>query len=84
MLLVEDDDAVRRMAARRLESDGYHVTAASNGGAALELLAAAEPRMDVLLTDVIMPEMNGVKLAVQVRVRKPGLPVVLMSGCIDP
>ena len=84
VLLVEDDDAVRRMAARLLESDGYYVTTASNGGAALEQLAGAEPPVDVLLTDVIMPEMNGVELAAQVRVRQPGLAVVLMSGYIDP
>ena len=60
------------------------MTAASNGAAALEQLAAAEPPVEVLLTDVIMPEMTGVDLAAQVRVRQPGLPVVLMSGYIDP
>ena len=84
VLLVEDDEAVRRIAARLLDSGGYCVTAASNGGAALEQLAAAEPRVDVLVTDVIMPEMNGAELAAQARARQPGLPVVLMSGYIDP
>ena len=59
MLLVEDEDAVREVVRRVLERQGYHVLEASNGPRALAVAATWTSVIDLLLTDVIMPEMNG-------------------------
>ncbi len=84
ILLVEDDDAVRRTATRILVRAGYEVTSVAGGAAALQALAAQAGAFDLLLTDVIMPEMLGPELAVCARRIAPGLPVIFMSGYIDP
>jgi PAS domain S-box-containing protein len=75
-LVVEDADAVRVLTGRILYSAGYQVIPAENGAMALERLDAA----DVLVTDVVMPGMSGVELATAARERRPGLPVVFVSG----
>ena len=79
ILLVEDDDAVRRYVRSILESAGYTVAAAESGYAALEMLKDA-PGPDLLLTDVIMPGMDGRVLAQEVLRRLPSVRVVFMSG----
>ena len=76
VLVVEDADAVRMLTGRILYSAGYQVISVESGAVALERLDAA----DVLVTDVVMPGMSGVELAVQARERRPGLPVVFVSG----
>jgi CheY-like chemotaxis protein len=74
--VVEDADAVRVLTGRLLYAAGYQVVSVESGAVALERLDAA----DVLVTDVVMPGMSGVELAVTARERRPGLPVVFVSG----
>ena len=80
VLLVEDEDAVREVVRRVLERQGYHVLEASSGARALALAATWTRRIDLLLTDVIMPEMNGPQLAAQLVRLRPGLRVLYASG----
>jgi two-component system cell cycle sensor histidine kinase/response regulator CckA len=80
VLLVDDEDAMRTVARRVLERAGYRVLVARHGADALRLLEEHGPAVDVLLSDVVMPEMGGVELAARAVERLPGLPVVLMSG----
>ena len=83
ILLAEDDDAVRAIAREALERAGYQVLAAANGAAALALASAHEGAIDLLLTDVIMPGMNGRELAATLTRRRPGLRVLFASGYTD-
>jgi CheY-like chemotaxis protein len=78
VLVAEDDEELRQIVARILERHGYRVTTAGHGRAALALLGQA--RYDLLLSDVIMPEMSGVELAETTRSHHPSVPVLLMSG----
>jgi two-component system, cell cycle sensor histidine kinase and response regulator CckA len=80
ILVVEDDDAVRHFARRILERAGYRVLAAESGVAALAVSAALDPPVDLLVTDVGMPGMDGRTLAGRLRAAQPGLPVLLVSG----
>ena len=80
VLLVEDEEAVRSIAQRILERAGYQVLTARHGADALRALADAPTKVDVLLSDVAMPEMGGVELAALVAAQSPGIGVVLMSG----
>ena len=79
VLLVEDQDAVRRFASLALQGEGHQVSEAESGESALEL-AATDEHFDVLVTDVTMPGMDGQELAERVRVLRPDVGVVLMSG----
>ncbi|MFN2244324.1 MAG: GAF domain-containing protein, partial [Anaerolineae bacterium] len=83
VLVVEDDAGVRDLAVRVLESHGYHVLHAGCGPDALLLSEQYDGPIDLLLTDVVMPHMNGRKLAEQVRAQRPGIPVLFMSGYAD-
>jgi two-component system, cell cycle sensor histidine kinase and response regulator CckA len=80
VLLVEDDPAVRRVAERILVRDGFRVLQAANAAEALELAGAHAERIDLLLTDIVLPRMKGGELATRLRRARPGLPVLLMSG----
>jgi len=80
ILLVEDQAAVRDIATRMLSSLGYQVTTAEDGETALEILRHAHVTIDLLLTDVVLPGMNGGELAQQARTLMPGLKVVFASG----
>jgi two-component system cell cycle sensor histidine kinase/response regulator CckA len=80
VLLVEDEGLVRRMAARALGEAGYQVLEAENGRAALELAARYGPRIELVLTDVGMPEMDGHELARRLEELRPDLPVVFLTG----
>ena len=80
-LLVCDDDAdVCTTVVRALERAGHTVMSADHPARAVETLAGYDGRLDALVTDVIMPEMNGPQLAARVRELRPGLPVLYMSG----
>lgn len=80
ILLVEDNDDVRALARRMLERQGYRVHAFSSGTAAiLAVRGLAEP-LDLLITDVVMPEMNGRQLAEEIRRLRPGIRVLYSSG----
>jgi PAS domain S-box-containing protein len=83
ILLAEDDDAVRAIARTTLERAGYRVLAASDGLRALALLDEHPEEIDLLLTDVIMPNMNGRELAERMSALRPGLPVLFVSGYTD-
>ncbi len=83
ILLVEDADPLRKLAQVFLESNGFRVLSAPNGEAALEIAGQHSGIFDLLLTDVVMPGMNGRVLAEQLSMRQPGLNVLFMSGYTD-
>ncbi|CAN5401705.1 hypothetical protein BH09SUM1_BH09SUM1_31220 [soil metagenome] len=83
ILLVEDEDAVRRLSRHVLEIHGYNVIEARNGKHALEVAAAYEGDIDLLLADVIMPELGGPDLADQLCRKRPLMSVLYMSGYTD-
>jgi two-component system cell cycle sensor histidine kinase/response regulator CckA len=80
ILLVEDEDAVRSFSARVLRSKGYEVHEANSGEAALQLIEEQLDSIDLLITDVVMPRMDGPSLVRQVRKERPGLKVIFISG----
>jgi two-component system, cell cycle sensor histidine kinase and response regulator CckA len=80
ILLVEDEDAVRSVASRVLQNQGYTVLQARNGEEALKLLEDPNAAFDLILTDVVMPDMGGHALASQLRVRWPEVKLIYMSG----
>jgi PAS domain S-box-containing protein len=80
VLVVEDEPDVKRMAERILTNGGYSVIGTSQGADALELCRPGRQRIDLLLTDVIMPEMLGTELVEKVRAMRADLPVLYMSG----
>ena len=83
VLVVEDDDQLRRLTHRALASQGYTVLEADRGRAALDIARRHKGIIDLLLTDVIMPDTNGRKLADTLRSVRPGLRVLYMSGYPD-
>ena len=83
VLLVEDEDQVRNFMIKGLEHEGFAVTACPSADCALEKLAKSAIRPDILVTDVVMPRVNGGQLAEAVRQRYPGLPVLFVSGYTD-
>jgi two-component system cell cycle sensor histidine kinase/response regulator CckA len=80
VLLVEDDDLVRKAARRILETDGYRVLEAGNGVDALAVAEQFQGKIDLLLTDVVMPRMNGRDLAAALRSSRPEVRVIYVSG----
>jgi CheY-like chemotaxis protein len=83
VLVVEDEEAVRKLAIRLLEGHRYRVIAAASGAEAVTLVESRREPIDLLLTDMVMPGMNGVELAKKIASLRPGLPVVFMSGYSD-
>lgn len=83
ILLVEDEESVRSMASRILTRAGYEVLEAGNGIEALELLRSTGRKVDLLLSDVIMPGMGGRELATQLVQMLPGIRVLFMTGYAD-
>ena len=80
ILVVEDEDGVRDVAHRILSREGYSVLAARNGADALGIVEGHEAQIDLLLTDVVMPEMSGAQLADRMARVRPELKVVYTSG----
>jgi PAS domain S-box-containing protein len=80
VLLVEDEETVRSLTRRVLWRGGYHVLEAADGEQALDLARGHEGRIDLLLTDVVMPGGGGRKLAAAMRTLRPETPVLYMSG----
>jgi two-component system, cell cycle sensor histidine kinase and response regulator CckA len=80
LLLVEDEAAVRSSARRLLERQGYHVLEARHGADALRIVEESGRPIDLVVTDLVMPEMGGKELAERLRTHRPGLKVLFMSG----
>jgi DNA-binding NtrC family response regulator len=84
VLLAEDEPSLRSSVGRALCEQGYTVLAAANGTEALQVTKSQiEKEIDLLLTDVVMPQMGGTELAEQLREAYPGIKVLFMSGYTD-
>lgn len=80
ILIVEDEDPVRMFASRALTNKGYNVLEAASGEAGLEILLESNEPIDLLISDVIMPSMDGPTLVKEARKHMPDLPVIFVSG----
>src|SRR6185437_710069 len=80
VLLVEDEDPVRLFSARALRNKGYKVVEAKSGEAALEIIVSGTEKVDLLVTDVVMPRMDGPSLIKEVRALHPDMKVIFISG----
>ena len=81
IMLVEDEDAVRTFSTRALMNKGYEVIGAENGAAALKVLEEhKQENIDLLITDVMMPDMDGPTLAKHLRAENPTLKIIFISG----
>jgi len=83
ILLVEDEEAVRRLARRVLEEVGYRVLEAADGPEALRLAGRWDDAIDLVVTDVIMPGMSGQELSARLRLQRPWLKILYVSGYTD-
>lgn len=83
ILLVEDQTPVRRLAAETLQTHGYEVLVSRDGEEALSLLADSSSEVDLLLSDVVMPRMDGMELCKRFATLRPHVPILLMSGFVD-
>ena len=83
ILIAEDDHSVRAFVARALAHAGHEVVEAEDGGLASEIMIAENGRFDLLLSDIKMPVMDGIGLALDVASRWPDVTIVLMTGFAD-
>jgi CheY-like chemotaxis protein len=83
VLVVEDDDPVRAVTCEALEAEGYVVISAAGGPEALELVARHSGRLDLMVTDVVMPDMSGGELARRLAAIRPETKVIYVSGYVD-
>ncbi len=83
ILLVEDDESVRRMITEVLESSGYEVLPVGNGRDALDELSQSGDGVSLIMTDIVMPEMNGIEMWTELNGRGSTIPVIAMSGYPD-
>jgi CheY-like chemotaxis protein len=82
ILVVDDEDAVNRLVSRYLTHLGYRVLEACSGDEALVLVRRQRPPIDLVLSDILMPGMDGIALAAQLLARCPGPSVILMTGLL--
>ncbi len=80
ILFVEDEDAIRKFGTRALTNKGYKVIEAINGEDALQLINDTKPEIDLLITDIMMPEMDGTTLAKHIRELYPNTRIIFISG----
>jgi len=83
ILIVEDDDAVRVLSARALEKAGHTIEMACNGAAGLKCIEGASGRYDLVVSDIRMPEMDGIELAKAAAAKFPALKIMLVTGYAD-
>jgi len=83
ILVAEDEDGVRSLTREVLEKYGYTVLEAANGEEALKVAEQHEGRLDLLLSDVVMPRMGGPELAQALLAKRPSVKVLYMSGYTD-
>lgn len=83
ILITDDEEAMRSLVARAIALDGHEVLTAADGGEALDLIVAEDGRFDLLLTDIKMPVMDGIALALATARDYPKLPILLMTGYAD-
>jgi CheY-like chemotaxis protein len=80
ILVIEDEDDLRGAVRRMLSGSGYEILAANDGMEAIRIAATHHGAVDVLLSDVVMPEMSGPEVAEQIKAIRPGVRVLFMSG----
>jgi CheY-like chemotaxis protein len=80
VLVVEDEEAIRRMLLETLGECGYTVVTAGNAQEAMALIESAKEKIDLLITDVVMPGWSGAELATHFHAARPGVPVLMISG----
>jgi CheY-like chemotaxis protein len=80
ILIAEDEESVRDLLARALKEYGHDIVGVADGGAALDALVRQNGRFDLLLTDIKMPVMDGIALALAAARDFPELPIVMMTG----
>jgi len=83
ILIAEDEEALRALCARGLTTDGHDVKTACDGGDALDMLTREQGRFDLLLTDIRMPIMDGIALALAAARDFPDVTILLMTGYAD-
>jgi two-component system, cell cycle response regulator CpdR len=83
ILIAEDEETLRVLVARALATAGHEVETAGDGKAALDLLVGEDAYFDLLLTDVRMPVMDGIALALSAARERPELAILLMTGYAD-
>jgi DNA-binding NtrC family response regulator len=83
ILFIDDNHSMREMVAPTLAEHGYRVLSAGNGAEALGFLNRHENGLRLVLTDIAMPMMDGLEILAAIQARRPGLPVILMSGSED-
>jgi DNA-binding response OmpR family regulator len=83
ILVAEDDDSLRGLVVRALSEDGHDLTTAADGNAALDVLSARNGEFDLLLTDVKMPGIDGLDLALATGLGHPQIAIMLMTGYAD-
>ena len=83
ILIAEDEEPLRALVTRALAEDGHAVAATADGAEALETLQSENGGFDLLLTDIQMPVMDGIALALAVARDFPALPILLMTGYAD-
>jgi two-component system, cell cycle sensor histidine kinase and response regulator CckA len=82
ILMVDDEDLLLTMGKTVLTAFGYNVLTANSGPKALELVAESKARIDLVISDLVMPQMSGRELIEQLRLRLPGVPVLCTSGVV--
>jgi CheY-like chemotaxis protein len=80
ILLVDDEEGVRKLVSAVLKTNGYDVLEAGTGGAALAIYEKNAHKIDMVLTDIVMPQMTGFELGRELTGRRPGLKILYMSG----
>jgi len=82
LLVVDDEEALRQLLASGLRRHGFRVLLAGDGREALRVLEGGQV-VDLVLTDIVMPRLSGLDLCQELSRRYPGIPVLLMTGCVD-